>query len=374
VFVSGYAPVYGAAGITGTGQVGAAITADTGALIKRNEDAEWTYQWTKNGANIPGAIYQIYTIALEDYSSTINVKIGATSGATTISPSSGVFVGEYRPISGSAAINGIGRVGSVLTANSAGLDKEVTGDWTYQWTRDDGVIPGAVFQTYTAVFADYGTVLRVRIGSTKNSGTAASQGLAVDAYAVLSGSVSIAGTPKVGSGLTADISGLSWESSGSLTYQWEAGGVQVYSGPNNYYTVQAADLGKTIAVTVTGSRNEGSVVSMATAAAAPRDSTVTVGFSGMPAAQTIGFNVSPAVSLGWVANEALAVSVDTSAGRWASGASFQWHLDGPALPEETASQVTVYAGSLSLGMHTLSVKVTKGAESYSKTLVFTIVQ
>jgi hypothetical protein len=94
----------------------------------------------------------------------------------------------------------------------------------------------------------------------------------------------------------------------------------------------------------------------------------------MPTAQTISFNGSPAASIDWSEGETLIITVDTSTGQWAEGADFEWHLDGPLLAGETGSSVTINADDYGLGTHTLSVKVTKSGESYSKTLVFTVVQ
>ena len=65
----------------------------------------------------------------------------------------------------------------------------------------------------------------------------------------LSGSIAISGEPVVGSTLSADLSGLSYENA-NVTYLWTVGGVTVST--EKTYTVVPADNEKTLVLTVTG--------------------------------------------------------------------------------------------------------------------------
>ena len=80
----------------------------------------------------------------------------------------------------------------------------------------------------------------------------------------LGGTVSIKGVTLVGNILTAETGGLTGQS-GTISYHWEAEGSNVGTDSPNY-TIVAADIGKTITVTVTSSGSEGSITSNATAA------------------------------------------------------------------------------------------------------------
>ena len=77
----------------------------------------------------------------------------------------------------------------------------------------------------------------------------------------LTGVVSISGTAQVGQTLTALVSALG--GSGTITYQWKRGTVNVGNN-NGTYVLQTADLGSSITVTVTRAGNTGSVTSMRT--------------------------------------------------------------------------------------------------------------
>jgi len=78
----------------------------------------------------------------------------------------------------------------------------------------------------------------------------------------LSGTVSISGTAMVGNTLTADTSSLG--GSGTISYQWKRG-TAVIGSNSSTYTLQTADIDKTITVTVTRAGYSGSVTSSPTA-------------------------------------------------------------------------------------------------------------
>ena len=78
----------------------------------------------------------------------------------------------------------------------------------------------------------------------------------------LTGKVSIAGTAIVGYTLRADTSALG--GSGDISFQWRRGTVNIGTNSDTY-TLQVADLGSTITVMVSRTRNAGSVTSAPTA-------------------------------------------------------------------------------------------------------------
>ena len=79
----------------------------------------------------------------------------------------------------------------------------------------------------------------------------------------LSGTVSISGTAQVGQTLTANTSSLS--GNGTISYQWKRGGDSTIGTNSITYTVQTADIGSTITVTVIVPGYSGSVISTPTA-------------------------------------------------------------------------------------------------------------
>ena len=78
---------------------------------------------------------------------------------------------------GAPAIGGTPRVGETLTASTSGIaDADGLDDarFAHQWMRADADIPGATGPTYTAVAADEGRRLKVRVGFTDDAGHAES--------------------------------------------------------------------------------------------------------------------------------------------------------------------------------------------------------
>ena len=79
---------------------------------------------------------------------------------------------------------------------------------------------------------------------------------------VVTGIVTISGSAQVGQALTAVTDAL--DGSGAISYQWKRGGTNVGANSNTY-TVQAADVGYTITVTVKRTGHSGSIMSEPTA-------------------------------------------------------------------------------------------------------------
>jgi len=105
-----------------------------------------------------------------------------------------------------------------------------------------------------------------------------------------------------------------------------------------------------------------------------KDSVITVTLSGGPQGETIGWSNTPAASIDWTDNGSLTVTVNTAAGQWANGAAFKWYMDGGEVSIGAAAAITIKAQNYALGTHTLTVKVTKGGASYTKTVWFTVVE
>jgi hypothetical protein len=57
-----------------------------------------------------------------------------------------------------------------------------------------------------------------------------------------------------------------------------------------------------------------------------------------------------------------------------SFSAYTWYVDGALLSLQSGNSVTLTARNYSLGGHNISVRVTTGGASYSKTAYFTITQ
>jgi hypothetical protein len=428
---------------------------------------DWGYMSNLDGsASISSVIYQVSGTSSESYAYSVPagdhdiyfgyVKDGSEShnnDCVTVevvsiqSAAVGITFGNNIPVSGTLAPV-TGTVGSdfTITAYSdaacttaiSTAPVTVGADWT--WTL---WIPARPSQT--AYFKTASSTWSLTSGGVSEAvtlGPEVKTGVAVPAPVItsLGGAVTLDGEALVGNTLTAVTSGLTGQS-GTIHYQWKAGGNAVGTDSDSY-PVTAADLGKSITVTVTSSRNSGSVTSSATEAvswlltvtwknndgttlktdtvnygetpvytgATPMKATdanysymftgwsptiaavsanttytaqfvshalskvSTIIFGGGPVAEDLGNLGNPATSISWNEGASLTAVVDTSAGTWANGAAFAWYMDGVILSGQTSDSITVSARNYVPGTHTFMVKVTKGEESYSKTVVFTITE
>ena len=89
----------------------------------------------------------------------------------------GPGAGAEHPSDGAPEIAGTPRVGDELTASTSGIadaDGLADAGFAYQWIRGDRDISGATRSTYTAVEADEGERLKVRVSFTDDAGNAES--------------------------------------------------------------------------------------------------------------------------------------------------------------------------------------------------------
>jgi hypothetical protein len=169
------------------------------------------------------------------------------------------------------AITGQASVGQTLSAS--------TGTWTgsplfgYQWERCNSLgascetIAGATSPGYTVLSADVGKTLAVTVTGSSSAGSASAQSAptaVVNAAPANSSAPTISGTAREGEALSAAPGSWSGYPAPEFSYQWErcnslgASCETIAGATSPGYTVLSADVGKTLAVTVTGSSSAGS--------------------------------------------------------------------------------------------------------------------
>ncbi|OOB90993.1 fibronectin type III domain-containing protein [Rathayibacter sp. VKM Ac-2630] len=155
-------------------------------------------------------------------------------------------------------ISGTAAVGSVLTAKT-GTWNPVPTSYAYQWKRSGTAITGATAATYKAVTADSGRTLTVtvtgsRTGYTTTPRTSAPTATITTPRAFTTAPTpTVTGTTRVGSVLTAKTG--TWNPvPTSYAYQWKRSGTAITGATAATYKAVTADSGRTLTVTVTGSR------------------------------------------------------------------------------------------------------------------------
>ncbi|MCD4850995.1 S8 family serine peptidase [Arthrobacter sp. AK01] len=155
--------------ITGEPFVGKTLTSTDIGNWTFNHLTQWTHQWNRNGAAIPGATDYSYTLLPEDLGSTLTFTVtakkdfhptvsGTSAPTATVKP--GMLSSNVPTISGSAY------VGNALTMDAGTWGPEPV-ELSYQWYRAGAAIPGATGTGYTLADADAGKALTVKVTGTK---------------------------------------------------------------------------------------------------------------------------------------------------------------------------------------------------------------
>ncbi len=167
-----------------------------------------------------------------------------------------VPVSEPELTADTPTITGNEVVGSSLTANTGTWTPEPT--FTYQWLRDGVEVSGATGTTYLLTPADLGASLSVRVTGTKagyTSVTRTSAGTSVVQAGEFTSAPNpqVSGTPAVGSVLTC-VPGTWQPTPDTLTCQWLRAGSPISGATSITYRAVEADVGSSLSVRVTGSR------------------------------------------------------------------------------------------------------------------------
>ena len=187
---------------------------------------------------------------------------------------------------------------------------------------------------------------------------------------VLSGTVFIIGTAQVGETLMADTADLG--GSGNIYYQWKRGAIII--GTSNTYTVQTADAGSTIIVTVTRSENSGSV-SINPTAAVTVPVTFSITFSQL---ENIAPDITgPNLRLIGGATETMSILTVANPAQYEND-SIKWYFNGNQITgvfvsgsfgENLLLSSVTYSN---IGTYFITLEVSKDGRRYSKAISFTV--
>lgn len=150
-----------------------------------------TYQWQRNGANIPGATGVSYVVQAADIGAgSLSVTGRGTANEVITIPAISVQAVPVVPVAPAntvaPSISGTAQEGQTLTAARGTWTGTAPITYAYQWQRGGDDIAGATASSYTAVFDDVGTTLRVAVTASNAAGSVSANSAAT---AVVSGAV-----------------------------------------------------------------------------------------------------------------------------------------------------------------------------------------
>ena len=240
--------------ISGSAIFGNTLTAVPGTW---DDGVSFSYQWKRDGSSIGSATGSTYLVSAADIGHTLTVSVTGskagfsnstqTSAGATASAASLVLT----PV---PTITGTASVGNTLTAHAGSWDAGVT--LSYQWNRNGSPIGSGSSSTYTIVQADGGSAITVSVTGSKtgySTSTKTSTGVTPPAGTLtLKPKPKFTGTAAVGSTLTG-VPGT-WDSGVTVGYQWLSDGGPISGATSATYVPVPADIGHTISLSTTGSK------------------------------------------------------------------------------------------------------------------------
>jgi hypothetical protein len=324
--------------VSGTPQIGRRLTLDVGTW---EPGTFFTYQWAVNGVNVSSAnggtgptfVPSLATQVGQAVTVTVTgTKPGYTNVLKTSAPTAPVVAGAFGDVP-APTFAAPPRALAPVTAVPGIWEDNTT--FAYQWSVDGSPVAGATAVTYTPTLAQVGAPLTVAVTGSKPgyaaTVTKVSEPVAVAPAAQTSTPTpTISGTPTVGAELLA-VPGT-WDDGTTLAYQWFAGDVAVEGATGPAFTPGAAEVGKTVTVAVTGTREGYATVTRTS------EPTAVVAAGTLTATPTPTVDGTPQVG----------VALTGTPGAWDAGTTlaYQWLVGGVAVDGATGTSFTPGASAV----------------------------
>ena len=246
------------------------ITGETATFtVTASGTAPFTYQWKKNGANIPSATSDSYTTpATSIADSGLAYSVVVTNSAGTVTSKDATLT--VTATAEKPAITTQPEAQTVTEGQTATFSVTATGTSPgYQWKKNGTDIEGVTTSSHTTdatAIGDSGAVFTVVVTNSVGSVTSSGATLTVNAAAVAPVAPTITAQPtarEVDPGNTATFS-VTATGTAPLSYQWKKNGTDISGATSNTYNTPAttnADIGAVLAYSVVVTNSAGSVTS-----------------------------------------------------------------------------------------------------------------
>jgi len=258
--------------IVGVPKVGLTLTAHAGSWTPA---ATLSYAWKQVGSTAVLGTASTYVPVATDLAHPLTVTVTASTSdhvqglksVATVAVGAGAFTVTPTPV-----IYGTTQVGKTLTSVSDSWEQDAS--FGYVWKRIDSTTVSTTVgtgPTYVVKASDSGKKLMVTVTATLDGYTTVSRS-SVQTTAVVAGVFTIAPVPTISGvttcGETVTAVAGSWNAGATLSYVWKRSGVVIPLSTASRYTEVAADIGKTLTVTVTATRSGFTTLSQTSVATA----------------------------------------------------------------------------------------------------------
>jgi hypothetical protein len=353
--------------VSGTPAIAGTLTCETGTWTGVPTPT-YAYLWVRD-QGLPGeeaigsATSQTYTVRIEDRGHSLSCDVTATnSGGSASQTSERVVVAAGtagRPPQNEVApeVSGKPAVAETLTCSGGTWSGSPAPTFTYQWLRDGSIIASATSSSYVVLDADQGHSLSCKVTAINEEGVAAqNSGNVLEIPGREPENIEaplLTGTPAVGRQLTCLRGKWNGQPPPTFTYQWLRGGTIIASATASSYIVASEDRGKSITCRVIAQNSAGTVEAISSNSLE------------IPGGQPENTG-SPEVSGTPAVGNTLTCSPGTWNGQPTPTYTYQWLLEGIAIPSATTNTYTITTADRGL---VLSCKVTasnrEGTESAS---------
>ena len=306
------------------GPVSVTVTAPQSAELRvlgANSPSVVSYQWKKNGTDIPGATAPVLAFATTATADTGSYTVVATNTLGSTTSTAATLTVNAAPVAPAITTPPVAQTVNAGANVTFGVAATGTAPITFQWKKNTVDIPGATQATLTlsgVQFADagnYSIVLTNPIGTTVSTPVA----LVVNAAPPTVATPPAAQTVNAGANasLFVVVSGTA-----PFTYQWKKGGVDIPGATGSSLAFAPAALADTGSYTVVVTNAGGSTTS---AAATLTVNAVGPTIASQPASQTV---------------TAPATATFTVAANGTTPLAYQWRLGGVDIPGANAAIYT----------------------------------